>query len=249
MTDSIPNPDLAESASAPKPLWKRLLPLGVIGVVLAVFFATGANEYLSLDSLQDNQAALKDFARDNLFLAMAAVIAVYALCTAISFPGASALTLLSGFVLGTVFGGISVVIGATIGATIIFLAARNAAGDTLVKRGGKLMKKMEAGFKEDAWSYMLILRLVPLFPFWLVNIAPAAFRVPTLTYVWTTFVGIMPGTFVYASLGAGVSSIADAGSINFGDPSVFGPILGLIALSLIPLIYKRFAKKSNTVEA
>jgi len=251
MTDMTePRPPAGEPATTDtkKPLWQRLLPLVIIAAALGGVFATGADSYLSIDSLQQNQAALKDFAASNLYAAIAVTIAVYALSTAISIPGALVLTLLAGFILGTWAGTFAVVLGATIGATLIFTAARNAAGDSLVKKGGPLMAKMEDGFRENAWSYMLILRLVPLFPFFLVNIAPAAFRVPVWTFVWTTFIGIIPGTAVYASIGAGFSSIADAETLDanvFARPEVYGPVLALIALSLVPIIYKRLSAKDG----
>ena len=187
-----------------KPAWQRLLPLAVIGLALALFFAAGLHQYLSLDTLAANQARLQQLADENLLVAMLTVIVVYATLTAISVPGAAIMTLLSGLILGTVYGGISVVIGATIGATLLFLAGRSAAGDVLARKGGDTVAKLEAGFSENALSYLFIIRLVPLFPFWLVNLSAAAFQVPTRTYVIATFFGIMPGTFIYAAVGAGV---------------------------------------------
>ncbi len=232
-----------ETTDTAKPKWKRFLPIGVIVIALIAFFATGLNEYFTVDAIAENQSALKDFAKENLILAMLAVIVVYAIATAISAPVGSIFTLLSGFILGTLYGGISVVVGATIGATIIFFAGREAAGDTLAKLGGNKMKSLEEGFAKDAMSYMFILRLVPLFPFFVVNLAAAAFRVPTRSYIIATFFGIMPGTFVFASVGAGFSSITESEDIGLNvllQPEIIGPIIGLIILSLVPIAYKKF---------
>lgn len=223
--------------------WKRFLPLAIIAAALAAFFGLGLQRYFTLESLAANQAAIKDFAAANLGLSMLAVVSVYAAVTAISFPGAAVMTLLAGFILGTLYGGISVVIGATIGATIIFLAGRSAAGDVLARRGGETVAKLEAGFTQNAMSYLFILRLVPLFPFWLVNLAAAAFRVPTRIYVLATFFGIMPGTFVYASVGAGFSSITESSQVGLEvllRPAVILPIVGLVALSLLPIVFKKY---------
>lgn len=234
---------MVETDAEQSAAWKRFLPLGVIGVALAAFFGLGLQRYFTLDSLAANQTAIKAFAEDNLGLSMLAIIAIYAAVTAISFPGAAVMTLLAGFILGTLYGGISVVIGATIGATIIFLAGRSAAGDVLARRGGDAVARLEAGFAKNALSYLFILRLVPLFPFWLVNLAAAAFRVPTRSYVLATFFGIMPGTFVYASVGAGFSSITESSSVGLDvllRPAVILPIVGLVALSLLPIVFKKY---------
>ena len=233
---------MTDATTPPVPAWKRFLPIGVIVAALAAFFGFGLQRYFTLDSLAANQETIKNYADANLLKTMLGIIVVYAAVTAISFPGAAIMTLLAGFILGTLYGGISVVIGATIGATIIFLAGRSAAGDLLAKRGGDTVAKLEAVFTENALSYLFVLRLVPLFPFWLVNLAAAAFRVPTQVYIFATFFGIMPGTLVFASVGAGFSSITESSDIGIGvllQPAVILPMIGLAALSLLPIILKR----------
>jgi uncharacterized membrane protein YdjX (TVP38/TMEM64 family) len=232
---------MTDATTSIAPAWKRFLPLGIIVAALTAFFGFGLQRYFTLDSLAANQEAIKNYADANLLTTMLGTIAIYAAVTAISFPGGAIMTLLAGFILGTLYGGISVVIGATVGATIIFLAGRSAAGDLLAKRGGDTVAKLEAGFTKNALSYLFILRLVPLFPFWLVNLAAAAFRVPTKVYVFATFFGIMPGTLVYASVGAGFSSITESSDIGIDvllQPAVFLPIIGLAVLSLLPIIFK-----------
>lgn len=239
MTDALENPE------APTPLWKRLLPLGAILIALGLFFALGGPQYVSIESLRENREALSALVAENFALVLIGFIALYALLVGISFPGASFLSIFGGFLFGTIVGGFGIVIGATIGATAIFLAARYALGDTLSKKAGPYMKKFEAGLKENELSYLFILRLIPAFPFFIVNIVPALFDVKLRNYVLSTFFGIIPGALVYASVGAGVGAIFDAGgevklSGLMTQPKVIGPILGLIALSLLPILYKKF---------
>ena len=137
-----------------------------------------------------------------------------------------------------------VVIGATCGATILFLAARYAFADYLRGKAGGAMRRMEAGFNENPVSYMLILRLVPLFPFWLVNLVPAFLGVKIRVYVLSTLFGIIPGTFVYALVGDGAGAVLDAGGdLDLGiifEPRILAPIVGLALLACIPIVYKRF---------
>jgi uncharacterized membrane protein YdjX (TVP38/TMEM64 family) len=229
-----------------------LLPLGIIGVALALFFALGGPDYVSIDSLRENRDALAALVTDNFLFVFLGFIGLYALLVGISFPGAGFLSIFGGFLFGTLTGAFGIVIGATIGATAIFLAARYALGDTLRAKAGPYMKKFEAGLKENELSYLFILRLVPLFPFFIVNIVPALFDVKIRNYVLSTAFGIIPGSLVYASVGAGIGAIFDAGeevqlSGLMLQPKVIGPILGLIALSLVPILYKKF--KGNAASA
>lgn len=242
---------IAGEVSAPKSLVKRLMPLGIIALALAAFFALGGPDYVSIDSLRENREALSAFVGNNFITAILGFILIYAILTGISFPGASFLSIFGGFLFGTWVGGSAIVVGATIGATAIFLAARYAIGDFLKKKtGSKSLKKFEAGLKENELSYLFILRLIPLFPFFVVNFAPALFDVKLRNYVLSTFFGIIPGSFVYASVGAGVGAVFDQGgevklSGLMTQPAILGPIIGLIILSLIPVAYKKY-KKSKT---
>jgi uncharacterized membrane protein YdjX (TVP38/TMEM64 family) len=126
---------------------------------------------------------------------------------ALSIPGAVLLTVLGGFLFGWLVAGLVVVVAATAGASLVFLAARTSLGDLLAQRAGPRLNALAKGFRDDAFNYLLFLRLVPLFPFWLVNIAPALFNVPLATFVAATFAGIVPGTFAFAFLGSGLDSI------------------------------------------
>jgi uncharacterized membrane protein YdjX (TVP38/TMEM64 family) len=238
-----------DTVSAPKSVFKRFLPLGVIAIALGLFFAFDGPKYVSLESLQQNRVALSSFVSAHLLVSLLGFIALYAALTAISFPGASFLSIFGGFLFGTLLGGSAIVIGATLGATGIFLAARYAIGDALTKKAGPYMKKFEKGLQDNELSYLFILRLIPAFPFFIVNIVPALFDVKIRNYILTTFFGIIPGCFVYASVGAGIGAIFDAGGeVKLGglmtQPKVIGPILALIALSFMPVLYKKFIKKT-----
>lgn len=236
---------MSETTTAPKSALKRFAPLIVIGAALTAFFALGGPDYISLESLKENRETLTAFVADNFVLAIIGFVALYALLVAISVPGASLLSIFGGFLFGTVAGGSAITVGATLGATGIFLAARYAIGDALSKKAGPYMQKFEAGLKENEVSYLFILRLIPAFPFFIVNIVPALFDVKLRNYVLTTFFGIIPGCFVYASVGAGIGAIFDSGedvklSGLMTEPKILLPILGLMALAALPIVYKKF---------
>lgn len=233
-----------------KSLFKRLLPIGLILIALALFFALGGPEYVNMDSLKENRETLAGFVQDNFLLTFLAFTLIYATLVGISFPGAGFLSIFGGFLFGTFTGGAGNVIGATIGATAIFLAARYAVGDALTRKAGPYMKKFEAGLKENELSYLFILRLIPAFPFFIVNIVPALFDVKIRNYVIATSIGIIPGALVYASIGDGIGAVFDAGedvqlSGLMTQPRILAPIAGLILLSLIPILYKKFKKDTN----
>lgn len=228
---------------------KRFGPLIVLVLLAIGFFALGGQHYVTLDALRDNRQALVDFVAANPVVAALALVAVYAALVAISFPGASLLTIAAGLLFGTWAGGTLVVLGATIGATIVFLIARNASGDDLRRRIGGWGETLAEGFEKNAFSYLMLLRLLPVAPFWLVNIVPAVFGVRLRDYVLATAIGIIPGTFVYASIGAGAGAVlAAGGELDLKGalltPEVIGPILGLAALSLLPILYRRFKQKA-----
>ncbi len=229
----------------------RLLPLAVIVAAMGAFFAFDLDRFLSFEALRDHREFLTTWTSENQALAALIFVAGYCIMVALSLPGAVWATLAGGFVFGTWVGGLYVVIGATLGATAIFLIARYALADFFRAKAAAAIDKMESGFNENAMSYMFVLRLVPLFPFWLVNLVPAFLGVKLRTYVIGTFFGIMPGSLVYASVGNGLGAVFEQGGTpDLGiifKPEILGPILGLAALSLIPVIYKRIkAKKANS---
>jgi uncharacterized membrane protein YdjX (TVP38/TMEM64 family) len=222
---------------------RRLLPLGLLVAAWIVFMLAGGYRYLSFSALAQNRDWLCGLAQQWGILAEFAYIAVYAALVALSVPGAAILTIAGGFLFGAWIGGLCAVIGATLGATAIFLAARAGLG-ALSQRAGRLVGKLEAGFRADAFNYLLVLRLVPIFPFWLVNLVPALVGVKLPTYVLATFLGIVPGTFVYASLGNGLGSLVEEPDLAIiFKPSLLVPILGLALLALIPVGYKHWRGK------
>ncbi len=247
-----PLPPSPPSASASSPddaaprrsLARRLAPLVLLVLILVLFFALRLDRYLSFATLRDNRAVLTDFVEQHGLWAALAFIALYAVVIAASLPIGSVLSIAGGFLFGTVLGTIYVLIGATTGATLLFLAARRAIGDSLKRRMGVLGERMARDLAQNAFSYLLVLRLVPLFPFWLVNLVPAAAGISLGTYVAATFLGIIPASAVYVSIGSGVGAVLERGETpnlsTIFSWSVLGPLLGLAGLALIPVLYRRF---------
>jgi uncharacterized membrane protein YdjX (TVP38/TMEM64 family) len=222
---------------------KRLVPLAVLLAAIVAFFALGLHHYLSSEALQEHREQLLAMVGQHPWLAPLAFIALYAAVVALSVPGGAVLTIAGGFLFGVVAGSCYVVVAATLGATIVFLIAKTALGDLLRAKAGPRIRRMEEGFREDAFSYLLVLRLIPIFPFWLVNIVPAFLGVAVGTYVLGTFLGIIPGSVVYASVGNGLGAVFDAGETpDLGiifTPAIIGPIIGLALLTLLPIAYRK----------
>src|SRR5271156_1734568 len=219
---------------------RRLMPLGLLVATGIAFLVGGGHHYLTFASLAENRVWLCALVAHWGFLAALLYIVAYGVLVALSVPGGVALTIVGGFLFGTWLGGLCAVVGATLGATGVFLAARAGFGG-LAQRAGPFFSKLEAGFRADAFNYLLVLRLVPLFPFWLVNLVPALVGVKLRTYVLATFIGIIPATFVFASLGSGLANVVEEpGLAVLLRPSVLGPIAGLVVLALIPVGYKRW---------
>lgn len=226
--------------------WIKLLPLLVLLLGLVAFFYFRLYTYLSFESLKTYRDVLQNLVQNNFVLATLTFVLIYTLLVAISAPGAVFLTIFSGFLFGPIWGTLLVAIGATIGAAIIFIAARTALRDFLSQKAGIWLQKISKGFKDNVISYMLFLRLVPLFPFWLVNIVPAFLEIDFSTFVWTTFIGILPGTFVYIMLGNGIGVLFAQGKTpDLGiifKPEILIPIIGLAILALVPIIVKRMKR-------
>jgi uncharacterized membrane protein YdjX (TVP38/TMEM64 family) len=222
----------------------RFLPLIILAAAIIGFFAIGLDEYLTFNALRENHVTLSAFVAEQGVIAVTLYIAIYTLSVALSVPGVSILTIAGGLLFGQWFGSVYVVFGATLGAIAVFLIAKTAFGDTLRQRMGPAMRKMEVGFQENALSYLLVLRLIPLFPFFLVNIVPAFLGVELRTYAIGTFIGIIPGSFVFATVGAGLASIFDQNG-EFSVTALLTPeitiaLVGLAVLALLPIAYKKF---------
>jgi uncharacterized membrane protein YdjX (TVP38/TMEM64 family) len=222
---------------------KRFLPLALLLLAIVAAFGLGLDDYVSFEQLERNRAQLLAFVERHPLLAPLVFMLIYAAVIALSIPGGAILTMAGGFLFGVTAATGYVVIAATCGATVVFLIARTALGDSLRHKAGPAMRRMEAGFRENALSYLLFLRLIPVFPFWLVNLVPAFLGVPLRTYVLATLVGIIPGSLVYASVGNGLGAVFEAGGrpdlgIIF-KPEIILPLIGLAVLAILPVAYRK----------
>lgn len=232
----------------------RRLPLIAI-LVSAAIGAFTLRDYLSFDTLRDNREALLAFRDDNYLLTALGFMAAYVVIVAFSLPGATIATLTGGFLFGTVLGASLNVTSATIGATLIFLAARHGLGaqlGTKLESSSGVVKRIKDGIDANQWSMLFLIRLVPAVPFFLANLVPAFMQVPLYRFVISTFFGIMPGAIVFTSVGAGLGEVFERGEtpdlgIIFA-PHIFFPLLGLIVLALMPILYKAVTGKKDLLK-
>ena len=219
-------------------LWPLLPPLAV----LAAAYLLGVQKYLSWSELGEQQAALRGLVAAHPLAAPAVFVGVYAFAVAVSFPGAVVLTVAGGLLFGTLAGAALTVTGATAGSALIYLAARSALAPMLAARAGPGLERFRAGLGRNAFSYILAMRLVPVIPFWLVNLATALLGVRMAPFLLATAIGIVPATTVYAALGAGIGDVlAEGGRPDLGvvfAPSVLLPLLGLAVLALAPVAWR-----------
>jgi len=222
--------------------------LGKISIAISITLAIGAffyfdlGRFLSLTVLKDNRDSLLAFTEANFAAAVGIFIIAYAIATGLSLPGAVILTLAGGFLFGAVFATLCVNIGATTGAALAFLTARYLLRDTVEQKFGKWLGPFQEGFAKNAFSYLLTLRLIPLFPFFVVNLVSGLTRVNVGTYVAATAIGIIPGSFVYAYAGRQLGTINSLKEI--ASPNVVGAFVLLGLLALVPVVYKKYAAKS-----
>jgi len=245
---------------------RRWLPLLVLVAAVVAVWASGLTQYLSLASIAEHRDLLKAHVAANVTAALALYMAVYVAAIALSLPGGTLLTVLGGFLFGWLAGGLATVVAATSGATVVFLIARSSFGAVLAEKAGERVNAFAKGFREDAFNYLLFLRLVPLFPFWLVNIAPALFNVRPSTFMLSTIIGIIPATFAFSVLGSGFDSIIaaqraayeaclkakDAGHCHFNldagaliTPQIIAALVALGVVAIIPVAWKRFRMRKG----
>jgi uncharacterized membrane protein YdjX (TVP38/TMEM64 family) len=240
------NGEQREGSQAARPAWRRWLPLALLLLVSVGTWLWLRSEGIGLDTMAEHRAWLMQQVEAQGLLAGLALFVLYVAVTALSLPLGSLLTVFAGFLFGTVEATLWVVAGATLGSIAVFLAARSALREPLSRRAGPWLKRMERGFREDALSYLLVLRLLPIFPFWLVNLVPALLGVSLGTYVLGTALGIVPGTLIFASLGNGLGTILDRGETPdisiLLEPALLLPLLGLCLLALLPVAYKRWRR-------
>jgi len=191
--------------------------------------------YLRFESLKKYHVQLENYVHDNFYQAVLLFSLAYVLVTVTSFPGASFFSLLAGFLFGSIFGTFLVVVAATIGATLLMLAIKLAFGEVVMAKIGSKIKFMEENIKHNAFFYLLSLRLLPVVPFWLVNLAGGVLNVRLRDFVITTFIGIIPGAFVYVNIGSSLTTVFAKNTDNFKLSSLINHNI-LIALTLLGLI-------------
>jgi uncharacterized membrane protein YdjX (TVP38/TMEM64 family) len=212
---------------------RRFLPVALIIVVLGAGYALGLQDYLTLGFLADSRDQLRGLVADHPVTSALGFMATYAVLVAIAFPAASVLTVFGGFLFGWVLATGLVAIGATLGATALFLAARSAFGDSLRQRLAGRVASFADGFEDNAFTTLLVLRLAPVLPFFLVNVAPALFRVPVRTYMAATFIGILPGVIAYSWLGQGVDSVLQAAAEAGREPALSDLVTWQLTLAFV----------------
>ena len=235
--------------------WKRIVLAGFLialpGLALAITKFSG----LSATDLLASRAAFRNFAQAHEIAALLTYLTAYATAVALSVPGALIFTLLGGFLFGAIKGGLAAVLGASLGACVIFLLARGILRDFFKDSAQGMVAKLARNFGKNAFSYLLFLRLIPVFPFFLVNIVPAFCRVSLPVFATATFFGIMPATFAIAAIGAGLDEvIARGGAEGFKPANLLTPTLwvGLCVLgflSLLPVAYKRVMERKTKAGA
>jgi uncharacterized membrane protein YdjX (TVP38/TMEM64 family) len=231
-----------DAVAPKKPLWRRLAPLAVLGAGLAAFFVLGGPQYLNPEAAAALLRDLTGFVEANLWLAALAYLIFYALAVSVSVPGAVWFTLGAGFLFGPWLGAGVALLGATMGATILFLAARYAFADWVREKFPGYVKRLQDGFSQDAFTYVMILRLIPVFPFWAINLITALLNVPLRAFVLASLIGMAPGAYVYATVGGKLSNVVEEGIPSFTELLDAELIIALVlfaALAVFPALYKR----------
>ncbi|WP_420380819.1 TVP38/TMEM64 family protein [Marivita sp.] len=233
------------------PAWKRYAPLIAIGAV-ALVGALTLRDYLSFETLAANREALETFRDANYVLTAGVFMLAYVVIVGFSLPGATIATLTGGFLFGVFPGALFNVLAATVGATVIFLAARYGLGERLAAKmdaSDGVVRKIKDGIDENQWSMLFLIRLVPAVPFFVANLVPALVGVPLYRFFVSTFLGIIPGGVVYTSVGAGLGEVFARGETpDLGiifEPHILLPILGLCALAALPIVLKAVRGKKG----
>lgn len=224
-------------------MWKKISIAAAVILLAALFFYFDLSRFLTLASLKENRLALLSFYQDHQFAMVAGFIAVYVIQTALSLPGAIILTLAAGAIFGVAMGTVYVNIGATVGASIAFLVARYLFKDVIQNKFGPRLEKMNRELELRGLNYLLFLRLVPLFPFFLINLGAALTRLPFRTFFIGTMLGIIPGSLVFCNAGASIAEISSIGDV--ASPRVLGSFALLGLFALVPVIYQKLKKKKQ----
>ena len=258
----------AGRASVPEGRWKRLrrwLPLILLLGISAVVLVSGVAQLLSLDRLLASRAWLHGFVEAGYGRALVVAYLVYVASVVVSVPATLILTMICGFLFGIVPGALTAVCAATTGAAIVFAVGRGPGADLVRRVGGTRLAALAEGFRRDAFGYIVVLRLLPLFPFWVTNLAPAAFGVKMRVFVLATFLGLLPGAFVYATTGAGIEDVVAAreatraaclaaqtggceATLNLRDlvtPRMVAGLVMLAVFALVSIVLSRRARRTT----
>ena len=223
---------------------KKFLPLIVIVILSLIAWYFGLYKYFSFEKIREHLQVIELYVHAHQILSVLIFAGLYVIVVVLSLPVATFMTITAGILFGQILGTSCVVISATIGATLLFISTKMASSGLMQKKAGPWIKKMQAGFKENALSYLLTLRLIPLFPFFAINIVAALLQIPLRTFFFGTLFGIIPGSFVYVSIGVALQDVIK--QPNFSaysiavQPKILIALTGLGILSLLPVLYKRF---------
>jgi uncharacterized membrane protein YdjX (TVP38/TMEM64 family) len=238
------NPN-AMSSSLPRteknPARGKIVIAVIFLAAVVAFFYFDLQHYFTLDNLKANRDKLLSYTQNHFAEAVGLFMLLYLVQTTFSLPGGGILTLTGGFLFGSVLGTLIVIVPATVGATLAFLVARYVLRDWVERKFGDRLGPFQEGFAKNAFSYLLTLRLIPLFPFFLVNLVSGLTRIKLRTYVLATALGIIPGSFVFANAGrqlGAINSLRDVAS-----PPVLGAFALLGVFALVPVLYKKFITK------
>jgi uncharacterized membrane protein YdjX (TVP38/TMEM64 family) len=226
---------------------KKYFPILLILLISAIAWYFEVYKYFSFEVFKEHQQSLELFIEQKKFLSILIYCGMYILIVSTSIPGASFMTITGGLLFGQWLGTFSTVIAATIGASILFLSARMASSDFLKQKSGSWVSKMKNGFKENAFTYLLTLRLIPIFPFAVINLAAAVFQISLRIFFLSTLIGIIPGSFVYTSMGVALREVISQPDFSSGlilNPKILIALGGLGILALLPVLYKKFKKKA-----
>ena len=220
---------------------KKIVLLVFAAAAIILFFALDLDRFLSLDALKANHLALVAYSAVHPRATVAGFMALYIVQTALSLPGAAILSLAAGALFGVIPGTIYANIAATIGATLAFLVTRYLLRDVVLGRFGHRLEGMNRALETRGFNYLLFLRLVPVFPFFLINLAAGLTRLPVRTFFLATLLGIIPGGFVYANAGASLATVDSLAEV--ASPRVLGSLMLLGLFALLPVLYTKFKKR------
>jgi uncharacterized membrane protein YdjX (TVP38/TMEM64 family) len=229
---------------------QKFIPLLILASTGLIIWQTGVYNDISLDNLKENQLFLKEYVRNNRLFSSLLFSFLYFIIVSLSIPVATILTLVGGFLFGQIIGTICVVISASFGACSIFLSTKLASKNSAKKEHGTWVQKMKTGFSENAFSYMLTLRLIPIFPFVVVNIVAGVLQIPLRTFFFGTLLGIIPGSYIYTSVGVAMQTLINEDNftpMSLLSPDIFIALSGLGTLAFLPIIYKIYKKRSKTI--